>query len=176
MLRDQTQVQYPIELMRFNSGVYRHIVHPWYHRPYSEYRADFIYMAPPFIAYFGALQGGDTELALIQVAYDQISLYRDALRDDNGLWRHIALGSWQDNTHWATGTYRPLSLHYLHSSSTYLFFLGNAWAAAGMLRVLQTLNHSSQAEHFADQGANLAQWIQEIITESWNHQVRDHPL
>ena len=62
-------------------------------------------MAPPFIAYFGALQGGGGGLALLQTAYDQISLYRDALFDSNvSLWRHIALGSLQDSGHWATGT------------------------------------------------------------------------
>lgn len=61
-------------------------------------------MVPPFISYFGALQGGGGEQSLLQVAYDQCTLYRDQLRDDSGLWRHIALGSWQDNTHWGTGT------------------------------------------------------------------------
>ena len=68
------------------------------------YRADFVYMAPPFIAYFGALQGGDGGQALLQIAYDQIRLYRDALFDaDVSLWRHVALGSWEDSGHWATG-------------------------------------------------------------------------
>jgi len=68
-------------------------------------RSDFIYMAPPFIAYFGALQDDAGGLALLQAAYDQIRLYRDALFDSNvSLWRHIALGSSQDSGHWATGT------------------------------------------------------------------------
>jgi rhamnogalacturonyl hydrolase YesR len=58
-------------------------------------------MAPPFIAYYGALQKNKS---LLQVAYDQCSLYRDALRDDDGLWRHITLGSFEDRTHWGTGT------------------------------------------------------------------------
>lgn len=61
-------------------------------------------MAPPFIAYFGALQDDAGGLALLQIAYDQIRLYRDALFDSNvSLWRHIALGSLQDSGHWATG-------------------------------------------------------------------------
>ena len=61
-------------------------------------------MAPPFIAYFGALQNDSGGQALLQVAYDQIRLYRDALFDANvSLWRHIALGSQQDSGHWATG-------------------------------------------------------------------------
>jgi hypothetical protein len=61
------------------------------------HRADFMYMVPPFIAYYGALQGKDGA-DLLQIAYTQSSLYRDALRDKNGLWRHVTLGSWQDNT------------------------------------------------------------------------------
>ena len=69
-------------------------------------RADFIYMAPPFIAYFAITQGGDGELALLQAAYDQCRLYRDQLFDaDASLWRHVALGTWQDNIHWGTGAY-----------------------------------------------------------------------
>ncbi|KAF9076520.1 Six-hairpin glycosidase-like protein [Rhodocollybia butyracea] len=112
--------------------------------------ADFIYMAPPFIAYYGALVGGDNESYLLQTAYEQISLYRDVLRDDDGLWRHVDLGSWQDNTHWATG---------------------NGWAAAGMLRVLETFNHSSVATDFTGESANLTLWIQEIINAAWQHQT-----
>ncbi|KAJ3829051.1 Six-hairpin glycosidase [Lentinula raphanica] len=117
--------------------------------------ADFIYMAPPFIAYYGALQGGDNGTSLLQTAYEQISLYRDVLRDDNGLWRHIALGSWQDATHWATG---------------------NGWAAAGMLRVLETIAHSPVASDFEDSSSNLAQWIQEIISTAWQYQADNGTL
>ncbi|KAJ3998634.1 Six-hairpin glycosidase [Lentinula boryana] len=117
--------------------------------------ADFIYMAPPFIAYYGALQGGDNGTSLLQTAFEQISLYRDVLRDDDGLWRHVALGSWEDSTHWATG---------------------NGWAAAGMLRVLETLDHSSVASDFAEQSASLAQWIQEIISTAWQYQAENGTL
>lgn len=83
-----------------------------------------MYMVPPFIAYFGALEGGDGERALLQVAYDQCRLYREGLRDDGGLWRHVALGTWEDPTHWATGA--PLIHHALKSN----FFQG----MAGQLR------------------------------------------
>jgi hypothetical protein len=69
----------------------------------SESRADFVYMAPPFIAYYGTLQGGTNESTLLMTAYDQCRLYRDALHDPSGLWRHIVYGNWQDNSHWATG-------------------------------------------------------------------------
>jgi hypothetical protein len=61
-------------------------------------------MAPPFIAYFGALQNDSGGQAIMQIAYDQIRLYRDALFDQNvSLWRHIAYGSSEDIGHWATG-------------------------------------------------------------------------
>lgn len=70
---------------------------------YLHARADFVYMAPPFIAYYGALQGNADGRALMQIAYDQCKLYRDALRDESGLWKHVVLGTWQDNEHWATG-------------------------------------------------------------------------
>ncbi|KAF9452154.1 hypothetical protein P691DRAFT_722454 [Macrolepiota fuliginosa MF-IS2] len=117
--------------------------------------SDFVYMVPPFIAYYGALQGGENGRVLLQTAYDQCRLYRDALRDESGLWKHVVLGAWQDNTHWATG---------------------NAWAAAGMLRVHQTLNHSSLAGQFVAQQANLTQWINEILETSWAHQTADGGL
>jgi hypothetical protein len=64
-----------------------------------------VYMVPPFIAYFGALQNDSGGQALLQTAYDQVRLYRDALFDANvSLWRHIDLGSQEDPGHWATGT------------------------------------------------------------------------
>lgn len=117
--------------------------------------SDFTYMVPPFLAYFGALKGGLPGRNLLQIAYDQCRLYRDALRDDSGLWRHITLGSFEDKTHWATG---------------------NGWAAAGMMRVLSTMNHTSDARRFADHQANLTKWIDEILTESWSHQRPDGGL
>ncbi|KAI0052597.1 Six-hairpin glycosidase [Auriscalpium vulgare] len=112
--------------------------------------ADFVYMAPPFIAYYGALQGGSNGEQLLQAAYEQCSLYRDALFDaDASLWRHIVLGVGEDATHWGTG---------------------NAWAAAGMLRVLATIQQSSAAPKLTPQQANLTSWVNEILTGAWGHQ------
>lgn len=133
------------------------------------FRADFVYMVPPFIAYYGALEGGYAAQALLQVAYDQCRLYRDALRDPSGLWRHIALGNWTDDTHWATGAYFVMK----RSNPKLTRHEGNAWAAAGMVRVLQTLNHSSEAQHFVGQQANLTKWINEITTAAWSYQVSE---
>ena len=67
------------------------------------FRADFIYMAPPFMAYSCALQGGGDAWHLLVQAYDQCRLYRNYLRDDSGLWRHIVLGNYSDDQHWGTG-------------------------------------------------------------------------
>lgn len=118
--------------------------------------ADFIYMVPPFIAYFGALQGGGGGPALLQIAYDQIRLYRNALFDsDVSLWRHIALGSSQDSGHWATG---------------------NGWAAAGIMRVLATIVRSNFASQMQSQQNDLAQWVDEILTGVWQYQQANGTL
>ena len=114
--------------------------------------SDFIYMAPPFIAYYGALQGGFLGNRLLQIAYDQVRLYRGVLFDaDVGLWRHIALGNGTDPTHWATG---------------------NAWAAAGALRVLATIQQSCAADSMTSQQNDLLQWVQETLVGVWQFQVR----
>jgi len=63
-------------------------------------------MVPPFIAAYGAFQGGNQGRATLQIAYDQCRLYREAMSDSTGLWDHILLGSYQDRTHWATGKCR----------------------------------------------------------------------
>lgn len=61
-------------------------------------------MAPPFIAYYGALAGGSTEAKLLQYAYDQCRLYRNYLLDPaTGLWKHIVLGNGTDFRLWGTG-------------------------------------------------------------------------
>ena len=113
--------------------------------------SDFIYMAPPFIAYYGALQCGPEGDALLQTAYEQVKLYRDVLFDEDvGLWRHIALGEGTDPTHWATG---------------------NAWAAAGSLRVLATIQQSSAADSMQSQQDDLIQWVGETLNGVWKFQV-----
>ncbi|KAI0677468.1 Six-hairpin glycosidase [Trametes maxima] len=113
--------------------------------------SDFIYMAPPFIAYYGALKGGSGGLSLLKTAYQQCKLYRKYLQDPCGLWKHIVLGnqSETDAHHWGTG---------------------NAWAAAGMMRVLQTIRHSTLASELKSEQADLTSWINEIVSASWKHQ------
>ncbi|KAG6373675.1 Six-hairpin glycosidase-like protein [Boletus reticuloceps] len=111
--------------------------------------SDSVYMVPPFLAYYGVTTDN---LTLLQEAYTQISLYRTYLRDAsaNNLWKHIQLGSYgTDNGHWSTG---------------------NAWAAAGMIRVLGTIQRSRFAGSLQQQQEDLASWIQEIHGGMYQHQ------
>ena len=113
--------------------------------------ADFIYMAPPFIAYYGALRCEPEGDPLLQTAYEQVKLYRQVLFDKKvGLWRHIALGNGTDPTHWATG---------------------NAWAAAGALRVLATIRHSRAGRSMRSQQKDLVKWVGETLDGVWKFQV-----
>ncbi|KAF8129060.1 Six-hairpin glycosidase-like protein [Boletus edulis] len=111
--------------------------------------SDSVYMVPPFLAYYGVTT---ENLTLLQEAYTQISLYRTYLRDTsaNNLWKHIQLGSYgADNGHWSTG---------------------NAWAAAGMIRVLGTIQRSRFAVSLQQQQEDLASWIQEIHGGMYRYQ------
>ena len=113
--------------------------------------SDYVYMVPPFIAYYGALKGGHEGKSLLQTAYEQVKSYREVLFDrDVGLWRHIALGEGTDHTHWGTG---------------------NGWAAAGALRVLATIQGSSMAESMKWQQKDLACWVRETLDGVWKFQV-----
>ncbi|OAX34431.1 hypothetical protein K503DRAFT_803603 [Rhizopogon vinicolor AM-OR11-026] len=110
-----------------------------------QYWADGVYMGFPFIAYFGAVTNNAT---LLQVAYDQCRLYRDALILDGPtgkLWGHIYSDDtkeWIDEGIWGTG---------------------NAWAALGMLRVAVTIQKTEYCTDMAPQIANLTSWVKEIL-------------
>ncbi|EJD50632.1 hypothetical protein AURDEDRAFT_100180 [Auricularia subglabra TFB-10046 SS5] len=112
--------------------------------------ADFISMAPPFIAYSGAAQGGREGKALLVNAYQQCQGYREILRDPaTDLWRHVLEGSWSDTGLWITG---------------------NAWAAFGMLRVQQTIAKSDVSRQLRAEQADLLAWTDEILTAAWARQ------
>ncbi|KAI0034814.1 Six-hairpin glycosidase-like protein, partial [Vararia minispora EC-137] len=100
--------------------------------------SDSVYMVPPFLAYYGVTTDNQS---MVQEAYNQIKLYRNYLRDSNGGWRHISLGSFNDTGHWSTG---------------------NAWAAAGMLRVFGTMQNSQFSRSFKNQMKDLSNWVFEI--------------
>ncbi|WRT70037.1 uncharacterized protein IL334_007031 [Kwoniella shivajii] len=112
--------------------------------------SDSVYMVPPFLAYYGAYHNNQT---LLQDAYQQCSLYRDTLKQSNGLWNHIMLGSGTSDPHdWATG---------------------NAWAATGMLRVWATITKSSFASDMSSQMNDLQSWIEEIFDASSGYITSD---
>ncbi|GBE85574.1 hypothetical protein SCP_0800910 [Sparassis crispa] len=101
--------------------------------------SDSVYMVPPFLAYYGATAGN---ASLLTEAYTQVKLYRQYLFNGNvSLWRHIVLGNQTDAGHWSTG---------------------NAWAAAGMVRVLGTIQHSAYAGSMRSQTNDLVAWVGEI--------------
>ena len=49
---------------------------------------------------------------------------------------------------------------------------GNAWAAAGMLRVLGTLKSSPFSRNFKDQINDLGNWVEEIHNAMYPYLVR----
>ncbi|KAK0432611.1 Six-hairpin glycosidase-like protein [Armillaria borealis] len=103
--------------------------------------SDFVYMVPPFLAYYGVLTENET---LVSEAYNQIRVYRNNLRDTNAnnLWQHVVLGSsGTDPGHWSTG---------------------NGWAAAGMLRVYATIQKSQYESTFSSEMDDLISWALEI--------------
>ncbi|KAI9451515.1 Six-hairpin glycosidase-like protein [Lactarius psammicola] len=110
--------------------------------------SDSVYMVPPFLAYYGIATGNQS---MLQEAYNQVKLYRGYLGDKSagGLWRHIVMGTnGTDSGHWSTG---------------------NAWAAAGMLRVLGTLKNSYFSRNFKGQIKDLGNWVAEIHSAMYPH-------
>jgi rhamnogalacturonyl hydrolase YesR len=98
-------------------------------------------MVPPFFAYYGATTHNQT---MVREAYNQIKLYRDVLRDPsaNNLWKHIVLGTTHaDPGHWSTG---------------------NAWVAAGILRVVGTIQNGPFANELGSEKDDLLNWVREI--------------
>lgn len=47
--------------------------------------------------------------------------------------------------------------------------LGNAWAAAGMTRVIATIQNSQYSGQFTSQINDLAAWVNEILTATFSH-------
>jgi rhamnogalacturonyl hydrolase YesR len=105
--------------------------------------SDFIYMVPPFLAYYGATTSNKT---LITESYHQIKLYRDVLLDTSGLWQHIRQGSFEDKGLWSTG---------------------NGWATMGMMRVAATIKAAGYESEFTDELKDLSDWTAGIFDAMW---------
>jgi len=143
-------IQYvTLEAPRASNGAISHrvaIVELW---------ADFVYMAPPFLAYYAA---DTSNLTLLHETVYQCRAYREILQNTEtplaGLWHHILGPQDNDPGLWSTG---------------------NSWAAAGMTRVLATvlkapfLSDSPEGSAFRSTASDdLASWIKEIIDGALN--------
>ncbi|KAF1951901.1 Six-hairpin glycosidase [Byssothecium circinans] len=109
---------------------------------YPELWADFVYMVPPFLAYYGA---ATSSVSALKEAAQQCKHYRDALVQPSGAWFHIIGDHVKDYALWSTG---------------------NAWAAAGMSRVLATMKKSPLASQTTVEQGQLTGYIKEIIDGS----------
>ncbi|KAJ7279569.1 hypothetical protein C8J57DRAFT_1712576 [Mycena rebaudengoi] len=122
----------------------------------AELWADFMYMAPPTIAFAGAL---NDDASLLQLAYIQCGLQREVIlfgsnsstpspvgsSPTNGLWHHIVGPQSAEPGLWSTG---------------------NGWAAMGMARVLATIMKAPAAYDAPWRGAAIADissYIKEIL-------------
>jgi len=111
---------------------------------YPSLWSDFVYMVPPFLAYYAVFTN---DLDLLLESVEQCEHYRDILGTENGAWKHVANTGGQgdmksDDGAWCTG---------------------NAWAAAGMSRVLATLVHSQYASQTARPQASLIDMTKDIL-------------
>ncbi|KAI1363921.1 hypothetical protein F5Y08DRAFT_353976 [Xylaria arbuscula] len=111
---------------------------------YAELWADFVYMVPPALAYWATQLANET---MLRAAVEQCLLYRDILvepRNANatGLWHHIIGPHTQDLGIWSTG---------------------NAWASAGMARVLATVKKSQWASALTPDLDSLTIAIRDIL-------------
>ncbi|KAG7086885.1 hypothetical protein E1B28_002805 [Marasmius oreades] len=134
------EVEYLVEgAPRWENGAISHRVEA------PELWADFVYMAPPFIAYYGVVH---SDFGLLQEAVRQCGLYREVLRDrKRNVWEHIVGPTHPDPGLWSTG---------------------NAWAAAGMTRVLATVVKAphqvvSSEDWREDTVGQVSSWIKEIV-------------
>ncbi|KDR72687.1 hypothetical protein GALMADRAFT_252889 [Galerina marginata CBS 339.88] len=98
---------------------------------YAELWADFMYMAPPFLAYYGVASNNAT---ILQIAVEQCLLYRQALQANT-----TSITATPPNTHPASAS--GLWTHILGpvNMDPGIWSTGNAWAAAGAMRVLATV-------------------------------------
>jgi rhamnogalacturonyl hydrolase YesR len=107
--------------------------------------ADFIYMVPPFFAYYGVFTG---DSSLVREAVRQCELYRELLGTEKGVWKHIINAERTDPN---------------LKTDPGLWSTSNAWAAAGMARVLATMQKSKFAAEIKVQQESVLRMIKEIV-------------
>jgi len=123
------------DVPRWSNGAISH------REAWPELWADFIYMVPPFLAYYAV---ASSNLALLKESAVQAKLYRDGLEvTPEGVWLHIR------------GTHGTIDLAPWSS--------GNGWAAAGMARVLATLRKSRYNKDTKEEQDLLIGLIKQIL-------------
>ncbi|KAH9447264.1 hypothetical protein Pst134EA_029298 [Puccinia striiformis f. sp. tritici] len=139
-----------------------------------QYWSDYMYMAPPFLAYYGAVTSNAT---LLRIAYNQAKQYRTILQDGKlKVWGHILQGSWQDKDFGQLVSCCLTSVLVIaqpHELRDLMFdcllFAGNGWAAAGMMRLYATflnLRDPRLRQLTAPWREDLAKWVIEIVKGS----------
>ncbi|KAF7361603.1 hypothetical protein MVEN_00503500 [Mycena venus] len=122
----------------------------------AELWADFIYMAPPFIAFFAA---DSNNASLLETAYLQCGLYREVLLFGSNASTFSDPGTSETDGRW----------HHIvgpQSPEPGLWSSSNGWAAAGMTRVLATIIKAPVALGTSWRKtaiADLTAWIKEIV-------------
>ncbi|KAF2635335.1 hypothetical protein P280DRAFT_196625 [Massarina eburnea CBS 473.64] len=124
------------DVPRWDNGAISH------REAYPELWADFVYMVPPFMAYYGV---ATSSVSVMKEAAQQCKHYHDALVQPSGAWLHIIGDHTKDYALWSTG---------------------NAWAAAGMSRVFATLKKSPLAAQVASEQTMVRGYVKEILDAS----------
>ena len=91
----------------------------------------------------------------LQLAYDQMRIFRDTLLQPSGLMAHIYdydQMNFGDGNVWVTG---------------------NGWAAAGMLRVLASIVQSSHAKEMVQQRTDLYSWVTQLLDAAYTNVSTD---
>lgn len=101
-------------------------------------------MVPPFLAYYAVFT---SDLDLLRESVKQCALYGEVLVSGNGTWKHIANQDYEGNV----------------KSDGGAWCTGNAWAAAGMSRILATLVHSPYASQTLREQDSLVNMTKSII-------------
>lgn len=111
---------------------------------HPELWADFVYMAPPFLAYYGV---AIKNVGILKEAAHQCEKYAEVLKTESGAWLHIVgqPDTTNDRKLWSTG---------------------NGWAAAGMARVLATMRKSSFKKETRQEQQALVGLIKNIVDGS----------
>jgi rhamnogalacturonyl hydrolase YesR len=113
---------------------------------YPSLWADFIYMVPPFLAYYGVFKD---DIEYLKDAVRQCELYHEVLVTESGCWKHIV------NPEGVEGEDVKVDEG--------LWSTSNGWAAAGMARVLATIRKSRFAGELEKEQGSLAGMTQGIL-------------